>query len=197
MASAVVDEFSATHALRVSFYARGGGGSAGVAEGATLSVAQAALQPFVRLEPVGGAAGGVDGADDALYTLMMTDPDAPSVADPKFSEFVHWVVVNAKRADFASSGDALVAYHGPSPGPGSGVHRYCLVAYAQPGRIVETELRVGPFSGFPPRRSFKQRAFAAKHGLVPVASLSLLFEHDAEQPYMAAKIQGLAPPDDA
>ena len=192
----VVDEFVATHTLRVSFYARGGGGSAGVAEGAQLNVAQASLQPFVRLDPF-VAADGVDGADDALYTLMMTDPDAPSVADPKFSEFVHWVVVNAKRTDFVGSGDALVSYHGPSPGPGSGLHRYCIVAYVQPGRIVDDELRVGPFSGFPPRRSFKQRAFAAKHGLVPVASISLVFEHDAVQPYMAAKIQGLAPPDDA
>jgi citrate lyase synthetase len=55
---------------------------------------------------------------------------------------------------------------------------------------------VAAASGFPPRRCFKQRDFAAKHGLVPVAAVTYLCEHDASQAYMAAKIQGIPPPDD-
>jgi hypothetical protein len=187
-ASLVVDPFTPTLGLRVSFYARGGGGGAGVAEGAALGVATVALPPHLRL----------DGAPaDALYTVLLSDPDAPSAADPKFGEFVHWAVVNASAADVQGTGDALVAYHGASPGPGSGAHRYCLVVYAQPGRIAPDEARVGPTSGFPPRRCFKQRAFAAKHALAPVAALTFLCEHDAAQAYMAAKIQNLPPPEDA
>lgn len=29
---------------------------------------------------------------ETSYTLVMTDPDAPSRADPKFRQFRHWVV---------------------------------------------------------------------------------------------------------
>jgi hypothetical protein len=190
-AALVVDAFEPSHRLVASFYARGGGGAAGVAEGAALGVAQVALAPFLRLEPAP--------APEQLFTVMLTDPDAPSAADPKFSEFAHWVVVNAAAADVLGSGETLVSYHGAAPGPGSGAHRYCLVVYAQPGggRIAcEAEPRVGPTSGFAPRRCFKQRAFAARHALAPVAALTFTCEHDAAQPYMAAKIQGLAPPED-
>ena len=32
--------------------------------------------------------------EGSFYTLIMTDPDAPSRADPKFREWHHWLVVN-------------------------------------------------------------------------------------------------------
>lgn len=31
---------------------------------------------------------------DAKYTLVSTDPDAPSPTDPKFGDFLHWIVAN-------------------------------------------------------------------------------------------------------
>uniref|UniRef100_A0A914EBW6 Uncharacterized protein n=1 Tax=Acrobeloides nanus TaxID=290746 RepID=A0A914EBW6_9BILA len=31
-----------------------------------------------------------DAEPDSLYTLAMTDPDAPSRKDPRFREFEHW-----------------------------------------------------------------------------------------------------------
>ena len=31
---------------------------------------------------------------NSFYTLLMTDPDAPSREDPKFGEWKHWLVVN-------------------------------------------------------------------------------------------------------
>lgn len=40
----------------------------------------------------------------ALYTLCMTDPDAPSRADPKFREWHHWLVGNIPGCD-VSKGD--------------------------------------------------------------------------------------------
>lgn len=33
-------------------------------------------------------------SQEPTYTLVMTDPDAPSRADPKFKQFRHWVVLN-------------------------------------------------------------------------------------------------------
>jgi len=31
---------------------------------------------------------------NSFYTLLMTDPDAPSRAKPEFREWHHWLVVN-------------------------------------------------------------------------------------------------------
>ncbi len=31
---------------------------------------------------------------NSFYTLLMTDPDAPSRAQPEFREWHHWLVVN-------------------------------------------------------------------------------------------------------
>lgn len=31
---------------------------------------------------------------DARFALVMTDPDAPSPAEPRFAEFLHWMVAN-------------------------------------------------------------------------------------------------------
>ncbi|TKR65491.1 hypothetical protein L596_025887 [Steinernema carpocapsae] len=47
----------------------------------------------------------------ALYTLVKTDPDAPSRADPKFREWHHWLIVNipgrtSARATFFPSTSA-------------------------------------------------------------------------------------------
>lgn len=36
--------------------------------------------------------GGLD--PDSRFSLVMTDPDAPSPSDPNFAEFLHWMVVN-------------------------------------------------------------------------------------------------------
>jgi hypothetical protein len=189
----VVDEFIPTLNLVVSFYAKGGGGQQGIEEGKKVSVSQAILPPYLKLSSIGTE----DPVNaDSLFTVILSDPDAPSRADPKFGEFLHFLMVNCKASDLYGTGDVLTAYHGPSPGPGSGEHRYCFVVYAQPsGRIECDEAKIGTYSGFPPRRMFKQRAFAAKYGLNPVAAVSWITEHDDVQPYMAAKIQGLAPPE--
>ncbi|CAI7993366.1 Phosphatidylethanolamine-binding protein homolog F40A3.3 [Geodia barretti] len=47
--------------------------------------------------------------DSALYTLIMTDPDAPSRSDPKWGEWRHWVVFNIPGADLAK-GEEWWAY---------------------------------------------------------------------------------------
>jgi len=48
---------------------------------------------------------------DSLYTLSLTDPDAPSRADPKFREWWHWLVVNIPGSDI-SKGEAILQYVG-------------------------------------------------------------------------------------
>lgn len=55
----------------------------------------------------------------ALYTLCMTDPDAPSRQNPKFREWHHWLVGNIPGSDIAK-GDTLSAYVGSGPPQGTG-----------------------------------------------------------------------------
>jgi phosphatidylethanolamine-binding protein (PEBP) family uncharacterized protein len=39
----------------------------------------------------------VEGEEGALFTVMLVDPDAPSAADPKFANWVHFVKVDVKQ----------------------------------------------------------------------------------------------------
>ncbi|KAK8749329.1 hypothetical protein OTU49_015796 [Cherax quadricarinatus] len=72
--------------------------------------------------------------EGALYTLCMTDPDAPNRQDPKSREFLHWLVVNLPSCDPAT-GHTLSGFVGSAPADGSGLHRYVYLVYRQPARI--------------------------------------------------------------
>ena len=150
--------------------------------GTEMTPTQVATAPVVSL--AGAPTGG-------LYTLILSDPDAPSPAQPEFAEWMHWVVVNAP-AENLGGGEQLTAYFGSAPGQGTGLHRYVLVAYAQPGRIAPTEAPVSATSGFVPRRSFNSRNFAAKYKLTPASALVWRAEYDDSVPALAKKLKGEA-----
>merc|ERR1711973_227957 len=63
----------------------------------------------------------------------MLDPDAPSRRNPKFGNWLHWVVVNLRNGD-VDTGTDVVQYMPPTPPAGSGVHRYVFVVYQQEGK---------------------------------------------------------------
>ena len=52
--------------------------------------------------------------NNALYTLCMTDPGAPSRQDPKFREWHHWLVGNIPGGN-VDQGEILSAYVGSGP----------------------------------------------------------------------------------
>nr|QOL01143.1 putative extracellular protein CSOL_066 [Pseudococcomyxa simplex] len=66
---------------------------------------------------------------DSKYTLVLSDPDAPSPTMPISREFLHWIVTNAPIGDI-SNGEAAVPYATPSPP--AGVHRYVFSLFQQP-----------------------------------------------------------------
>ncbi|KAG4067882.1 hypothetical protein HA402_010568 [Bradysia odoriphaga] len=74
----------------------------------------------------------VDWTADAhsFYTLIMTDPDAPSRKEPTFGQWFHWTVVNIPGNDL-SKGDTLVEYVGSGPPPDTDLHRYVLLVFKQ------------------------------------------------------------------
>lgn len=104
----------------------------------------------------------------ALYTLCMTDPDAPSRQTPKFREWHHWLVVNIPESD-VGSGETLSQYVGSGPPKGTGLHRYVFLAYKQTGKISPDEARLTNRSG-DGRGGFKISEFAKKYNLgTPIA----------------------------
>lgn len=91
---------------------------------------------------------------DDRFTLVLTDPDAPSNTDHKWSEYAHWIVTDlslntnggAKSSedneslstilDF-SKGKELLSYQGPAPPPKTGKHRYVFLLYKQDPKVKE------------------------------------------------------------
>ncbi|RLV95247.1 Carboxypeptidase Y inhibitor [Spathaspora sp. JA1] len=79
------------------------------------------------------------------FILVLTDPDAPSNSDHKWSEYLHWLVTDlqlttgsqAKEGEQishqieVSQGRELVPYMGPGPPPKTGKHRYVFLLYKQ------------------------------------------------------------------
>lgn len=55
-----------------------------------------------------------DAEPHEYYTLIMTDPDAPSRHSAKFREWHHWLVVNIPGNN-VSQGEEKTAYFGAAP----------------------------------------------------------------------------------
>ena len=67
--------------------------------------------------------------DGQYYTLIMFDPNAPTKI--KNRVHVHWIIINIQK-NTKFDIDTLLAYTGPNPPPGSGVHNYIFKLYNQP-----------------------------------------------------------------
>ncbi|KAM8705223.1 hypothetical protein ACLKA7_009648 [Drosophila subpalustris] len=100
---------------------------------------------------------------DALYTVLLTDPDAPSRKEPKFREWHHWLVVNVP-GNQVDKGDVLTAYVGSGPPQGTGLHRYVFLVFKQPQKLSCNEPRIPKTSG-EKRGKFSTAKFAAKYKL--------------------------------
>ncbi|CAI5451097.1 unnamed protein product [Caenorhabditis angaria] len=105
-----------------------------------------------------------DAEDGALYTLIMTDPDAPSRQDPIYREWHHWLVANIPGNDI-SKGDVLSAYIGSGPPPNTGLHRYIFLLYKQSKRIEDAEHGKLTNTSGDKRGGWKAAKFVEKHGL--------------------------------
>lgn len=73
-------------------------------------------------------------AANTTYTVALTDPDAPSRDDPKWSEFCHWIatgvtVPGAGGCALSLAGDVM-PYKAPGPPAKTGKHRYVFVVFA-------------------------------------------------------------------
>ncbi|XP_066137887.1 protein D3-like [Euwallacea fornicatus] len=104
-----------------------------------------------------------DADPDDFYTLVMTDPDAPSRVNPVNREFRHWLVGNIPGSNI-SKGQSLTQYVGSGPPKGSGLHRYILLLYKQPKKIKFDE-KVVSNAEVGDRPHFSIQKFSEKYDL--------------------------------
>ncbi|XP_076295060.1 protein D2 [Lasioglossum baleicum] len=116
-----------------------------------------------------------------LYTLVMTDPDAPTRKGYN-REFRHWLVGNIPEENVAK-GEVLAEYVGPAPPKGTGKHRYVFLVYKQnQGSITFDERRLSNRDG-QQRRRFSIKKFAEKYNLEgPIAGNFMKAEYDDNVP---------------
>jgi hypothetical protein len=73
--------------------------------GNTVLQSNVSEEPEITITPL-NAIPGVGEEREVRYTLVLTDPDAPSCAEPKFKMWRHWVVC----VSFFSSAGALAVW---------------------------------------------------------------------------------------
>ncbi|XP_062217203.1 protein FLOWERING LOCUS T-like isoform X1 [Phragmites australis] len=167
----VVDQFSPTVALRVSYNGRR------IMNGGDLRPSAVSARPLVEV-------GGSDLRQS--YTLVMVDPDAPNPSNPTLREYLHWLVTDIPGTTdtnydelsrlsydgcvwmwlalhaYVHAGREVICYE--SPRPPAGIHRVVFVLFQQMARGTVD---------LPPllRHNFCTRNFAEHHGLgAPVAA---------------------------
>ncbi|GAA5929842.1 hypothetical protein JCM1841_000504 [Sporobolomyces salmonicolor] len=134
---------------------------------------------------------------EALYTLVVVDPDAPSRSAPNASPFLHLVLPGLKPpsldrlAATGETGDvaaaegsmvektqaAWVEWTGPAPPEGAGPHRYVYLLYLQPPPAAGSVFLPGrsPSISTPEaRQNFDLDAFVEDHELVLVGANFML-----------------------
>jgi len=148
--------------------------------GAELTKEEAGDEPEIVITPLNAS------SLDPTYTLVMTDPDAPSRADPKYRQFRHWVITGLRTPASTSSETENMAalkprasttpYRAPGPPPGSGFHRYVFLLFEEPAGTELTIPADAPEHGaaLEQRRSWDAMAFGEKYGLKLVGATYFL-----------------------
>ncbi|KIY70324.1 PEBP-like protein [Cylindrobasidium torrendii FP15055 ss-10] len=123
--------------------------------------------------------------DEPSYTLVMTDPDAPSRAEPIYREFRHWVITGLKAPALTSSETAnplatkpkasTTPYRPPGPRPKSGWHRYTFLLFQEPSGGFTIPQGAPEYGAeLEQRRSWKAVDFGKQYGLTLVGATYFL-----------------------
>ncbi|KAK0635981.1 phosphatidylethanolamine-binding protein [Bombardia bombarda] len=135
----------------------------------------------------------IDSQSKASYVIALTDPDAPSRDDPKWSEMCHWIAVgrasassNANTDDPDGNGcvlgfsdlDEVMPYKAPGPPEKTGKHRYVFFAFRAKNGTTDALSPSKPEDrqhwGYGPpedgQKTHGVRDWAQDNGLVPVAA---------------------------
>lgn len=146
----VVDKFDTQGLLTIEYNEQDH-----VALGNTLKVENTQHHPVIQFtlnSP--GQENDFEISNNDKFMLVLTDPDAPSNKDHKWSEYAHWIVtdlpLNANSNDVESAeslttvldyskGKELLSYQGPAPPPKTGKHRYVFLLFRQDPSVSKFE----------------------------------------------------------
>lgn len=122
----VLDDFEPPYSLSITYPKS----HESVHLGNDIPVASVSSRPTFEFHSV-SAQDGTFGSSNKTFTLVLTDPDAKSRENPKWSEMCHWILTNLTApvtddATVAKEGE-LVEYLPPTPPPKTGKHRYVFV----------------------------------------------------------------------
>lgn len=121
-------------------------------------------------------------AKKASLVIALTDPDAPSRDDPKWSEFCHWIAT-APAPQVGAAGDPVqlkalsdvIEYKPPGPPEKTGKHRYVFLAFVAANGTEEVLHPSQPSArkhwGYDGDEVRGVRQWAGENGLVPVGEL--------------------------
>ncbi|KAG1730388.1 PEBP-like protein [Suillus paluster] len=135
--------------------------------GNTLDSTSSVTPPLVSFTPMHG---------EALYTIVMTDPDAPTRENQEYGQYRHWLATGvgppqAVNASAEFTRPDTTAYLSPNPPAGSGSHRYVLLLYREPSinfAIPADAVENG--NDFNSRKNWNATTFAASYDLKLVAA---------------------------
>ncbi|XP_046867383.1 protein D2-like [Drosophila willistoni] len=126
---------------------------------------------------------------DSFYTLLLTDPDAPSRKEPKFREWHHWLVGNIPGNQI-EKGEELSGYVGAGPPQGTDLHRYVFLLFKQPKKLSFDEPRI-PKTSADKREKFSTLSFVNKYHLGnPVAGNFFQAQYDDYVPLLYKQLSG-------
>lgn len=126
--------------------------------------------------------------EGAFYTLLMTDPDAPSRTNPKMKEWHHWLIGNIPGNQI-EKGDVITDYVGSGPPKGSGLHRYVFLVFKQPKKITFNEEKLSKTTG-KGREKFSTKNFVKKYSLgSPIAGNMFQAQYDDYVPKLYAQLK--------
>lgn len=180
----VIDEFSPSLLVGVNWPS-----SKHAELGNTLKPKKLQDEPAITLTRPGSTAGVCSSFANVTYTVTLTDPDAPSRDDPKWSEMCHWIATGLAVSDDAAQDSScssslplsladleqLIPYKAPGPPEKTGKHRYVLFVFVpangttDPLHLKKPEDRQHwgyDFDG----ESVGVRRWSTENGLVPVAA---------------------------
>jgi phosphatidylethanolamine-binding protein len=124
--SEVLDDFEPTHSLSITYPKS----HESVQLGNDIPVASVSSRPAFEFHAM-SVDNGTPGSSNKTFTLILTDPDAKSRDNPKWSEMCHWILTNltapvTSGINISKNGE-LVEYLPPTPPPKTGKHRYVFV----------------------------------------------------------------------
>ncbi|KAG5674016.1 hypothetical protein PVAND_004009 [Polypedilum vanderplanki] len=131
-----------------------------------------------------------NGDENAFYTLLLTDVDAPSKMNPAMREVRHWLVVNIPGSN-VNDGETKWSYIGSGPPKDTGLHRYVFLLFKQSdGKKIFDGLPTVPNTSRKGRLKTSTQELMTKYNLELIAGNFYEAEFDEYVPILQQQLGG-------